>query len=95
MSRRLSLIYRRGVNILLALIAGIFQVIPQLIVAAVKLIITLVGEIIKNLPKLLEAGVKLIEALIKGILSLLGQLGNDANRSSEHDHDENDKFKGE
>ncbi|MCT4573593.1 hypothetical protein N3930_41935, partial [Bacillus thuringiensis] len=60
--------------ILMAIIDGIVQVLPQLINAALDLIVKIASTLIANLPKILEAGVKILLMLIAGIVKVIPEL---------------------
>jgi len=70
----LQLILEAGIQILIALIEGIAQSIPQLIPKIVEALITCVETIIDNIDLIIAAGVDILLALVEGIMNSLPML---------------------
>ena len=64
-STELPKILKAGLNILLALIQGIVECIPQLIEMLPTIIETIVDFILNNLPQIIEVGIEVLIALIE------------------------------
>ena len=60
-------ILKAGLDILLALIQGIVDCIPQLIEMLPTIIETIVDFILNNLPQIIEVGIQVLIALIERI----------------------------
>ena len=67
-------------SILLGLIEGIINALPELIEAMPQLIAAIVECLIENLPQILTAGVRVIGALIQGIVGAVPQLSSNMPR---------------
>ena len=67
-----------GVNILIALINGLAEAIPDLIAYTPRLIKTVVDVLIQNLPQMIATGKKILKSLIEGISSMMSDLGTGA-----------------
>lgn len=69
-----------GFDILIGLINGIMNAIPDLIIMIPDIIVTIVKVLVKNLPKILKMGVDILLELIKGIaktvVTLVTTIGN-------------------
>lgn len=63
-----------GITMIQALLAGIVEMLPQLVPVATMLVTSLVGLILQNLPLVLEAGIQTILALVNGIAAALPTL---------------------
>ena len=73
-TKSLPIIIQAGMWILIALIEGIADAMPDLIPMIIECIETITITIVENLPYLIQAGIKLIIALIQGLVNALPQL---------------------
>jgi phage-related protein len=67
----LPLIISAGIDLLLALLRGIVQMLPQLIDMAIQLIVLVATELLNHLPEIISAGVEIIFALIDGLVDAI------------------------
>ena len=65
----MPMVLEKGTEIILNLVNGILQGIPQLVQTVFDLLGTFSGYIMENLPVILDAGVQLLLELVNGILS--------------------------
>ena len=63
-----------GINILLSLIQGITQALPDLIPMMVKVIMDMVNILLDNIDLIIECGIQLLVALTEGIMNALPEL---------------------
>ena len=63
-----------GVQLLLSLVQGIVDSIPDLVRQVPTIIANFIGSLIQHLPSILSTGVQLLGELIKGILSAIPSL---------------------
>lgn len=63
-----------GINILLSLIQGITQALPDLIPMMVKVIMDMVNILLDNIDLIIECGIQLLVALTDGIMNALPEL---------------------
>ena len=70
----LPLIIEAGINILVGLMNGIIEALPQLIEMLPEIIVTIVNTLTQNLPKIIQMGAEILVKLGKGILSMLKTL---------------------
>ena len=63
-----------GINILLSLIQGITQALPDLIPMMVKVIMDMVNILLDNIDLIIECGIQLLIALTEGIMNALPEL---------------------
>lgn len=73
--QNIPLLVDAAVQLILALANGLIDALPYLMEQAPVIIAAIATALIKNFPKIIETGVKLIENLIKGLLSMLGNVG--------------------
>ncbi len=62
------------VQLLLSLVTGLIDALPQLIQAAIELVLNLVTGLLKMLPKLIEAGIELVVSLIVGLVTAIPKI---------------------
>lgn len=72
--QNLPLIIDVGLDILLALIDGIIDALPELIAMLPEIISTITATLIDHIPEIIEAGFQLVIALIKGIVEYAANL---------------------
>jgi phage-related protein len=70
----LPLIVNAGIQLLVGIINGLLQALPQLIAMLPQIITTIVTTLTSNLPKILQMGGKILVELGKGILSMIGTI---------------------
>lgn len=63
-----------GINILLSLISGITQALPDLIPTMVQVIMDMVNILLDNIDLIIECGIQLLVALTEGIMNALPEL---------------------
>jgi phage-related protein len=63
-----------GINLILALVDGILEALPQLIDQMPEIITKLVMALAENAPKIIEAGIKIITSLQSGVINAIPQL---------------------
>ena len=73
--QNIPLLVEAAVQLILALANGLIDALPYLMEQAPVIIAAIATALIKNFPQIIETGIKLIEALIKGLLSMLGKVG--------------------
>ena len=73
-TENLPTILNAGITILLELVKGIVQALPELIPTMVKVIMDMVNILLDNIDLIIEAGIKILIALIDGIINALPEL---------------------
>ncbi len=73
-SEALPDIIKAGVEILLALIQGFIDAIPDLVAVIPSIIVALTSGLLENLPAIIEAGITILLAVIAGLFDALPQL---------------------
>ena len=57
-------------DIILAIVDGIAQTLPTLIVQAANILIEICDALVQNLPAIVEAAISIVQALIDGLVSI-------------------------
>ncbi len=73
-TENLPTILNAGITILLELVKGIVQALPELIPTMVKVIMDMVNILLDNIDLIIEAGIQILIALIDGIINALPEL---------------------
>ena len=71
-----------GIGLIVALINGIVEALPQLIPALINGVMLIIETLINNLPLLIEAGAQMLIALAKGLIEAMPQLIEQIGRAS-------------
>jgi len=70
----LPLILQAGINILLSIIDGIVQMLPDLIPTIVQAVILICDVLLENLPLIIDAAIEIIVALVEGLAEAMPKL---------------------
>ena len=63
-----------GIEVIINLINGISEALPELMAMLPDIIFNIVGALMEHLPDLLNAGMRLLEAVMGGIIAVMGTL---------------------